>query len=178
MISESNNFVLQPTALMHETTGSDSTSTVGHAPLASVTYTDAGIASNITVVTDIDDPAGTGGWTDLVSISGGPFTFNTNSTTSGAARIRVDTVDAGSGKNLRMQIVIDGKVVWDQKIESSSGDTEVIWVPQWSDESGWYGRAIYCASSLVIRAARMGTFADSGSEVSTDIILYEYVKKV
>jgi len=168
--------ILQPTALC---VGSYGTTTVpvGHARIAGYSETGADLNTEITAVTDITDPANTGGWTELVSITGGPVNLVFEDTTQDElARVFVDENEDDTDA-LRLQILIDGEVVFDAY---SLGDNNsyAFWRPLgWQADAG-YSPEIYCETSFMIRAARKGTFADSGSRITYGSISYEYVQKI
>lgn len=178
MISQDNKFILQPTGLTVTKSGSGVTINTGQEVSAGMFYSGSDIDSSITAVTDISDPASTGGWTDLLTLSGGPFLFRFYSSAALLMpRIAVNAAE-DSGDSIRMQILIDGVIVWDvQAIGDNSGSQTAELSLFRFETSCDYHVSIFCASSLTIRAARKGAFTNGGSMIRTEDIIYEYVRR-
>ena len=181
MISQISESILQPTALSSVLAGTGATINTGQIVSPGVIYTGnaSGIDNGIGAVTDISDPAGTGGWTDLLDISGGPLQFQFfTSTVVALPKVVVNTAE-DPGAALRMQMLIDGVVVWDSQVIADGVGIHSAQMRLFVYESSLeFAPAIYCASSLLIRAAREGAFTNADSSVWTEDVQYQYVKKV
>ena len=143
---------------------------VGNAAVASINYLMSDINSGIGAVTDISDPSGTGGWTDLVSLVGGPLLVAPISATNQnrIAGIKFDRRE--STLHLRLQVLIDGAVVGDLTVShgvAQDEDSKVSVLPLAVGAGGAIPgfHPFYCETSFIIRAARVGTCAYNGGTV-------------
>jgi len=154
------------------TSGTGITTDVGHAAVTGLYYTgdgsqDGDIDANITNVTDIADPAGTGGWTDIVDITGKLQVqlFRDNSTQF--LYLSVHSSE-DSGDALRGQVLIDGTVRADFTVVGNNSDVITNWwapVVTGSGSSVYFTEPIDCNSAFKIRVAKEGTFASASSIV-------------
>lgn len=169
-----------PIELDYVASGTGHASTVGHSQVASVSHLGNGtLNATVTAVTDIADPAGTGGWTTLLSLTAGPYRVypNTYSTASVSSLLSmfVDT-NEDSGDSLRGQILIDGTVVWDQTLVGDNAGDHSVYLPGRDEGSSAYrGITLDCNTSFLVRVARKGTFADVGSYIKMCAIDYHKV---
>ena len=154
---------------------------VGHAVIDAVSLIGAALTAGIGAVSDITDPAGTGGWTDFVDLSSGPYSVGVGQVAAlKNIQISVDTVEDALDA-LRFQVIRDGIIIFDPTaIRNAGGDAFAEWsglgivanADAAPDNS--YTR-LYCASSFKIRAARVGTFADASSFLKIGSVVYDKV---
>jgi len=150
------------------TFSNDTSIVVGNPPVAAITYTPANINTIIGAVTDINDPAGTGGWTDLVDLTGGllvvPISYVGNK--DRMIEIIYDRSYEAT-LDIRLQVVIDDIVAADLLLVHNSYTrdqyAQITALPLAVDGSDYIGfHPIYCETSFVIRCARVGTSNTSG----------------
>ncbi len=148
---------------------------VGNEELASISYTAANIDGNITAVTDITDPAATGGWTDLASITDN-IKAQIRSPTGSLAIIRVNLAE-DSGDSLRLQMLRDDIVILDVTVVGDNANTMYLaWSPVVAggdDGTNYYSEPIVCQESFLIRAARKGNFTNADSYIKIGAVTYE-----
>jgi len=177
--------ILSQTKLCTAKSGDTTTITVGNNRIAAIAYNgsagDGTIDSEVTAVTDIDDPAGTGGWTDLVDLTGGPYAiaFAPASVYEAIGLGVQDEED--SGDSLRLQVLKDGDIILDIKAVGNNTAEQKI-----SCSGTCYGTdlftpsvgAFYCESSFKIRVARKGAFVNFSSSIAVPQLNYNEVEKL
>jgi len=147
----------------------------GHEQISAAEYLgDGTLNSAVGAVTDITDPAGTGGWTNLVNITGGPLIISI----VGANPWEMDIASVEDNSDaLRLQMLVDGRVILDGYGDGDSSSTEkIIWEPIQVDITATGSYPIYCASSFTIRAARVGDMTSANTYIKHGEIRYEYVE--
>ena len=140
----------------------------GNENIDAIDFTDAAIAANIGAVTDITDPAGTGGWTTLLSITGQSvlqFASDPDATVNSIARFTVhNSEDAGDA--IRMRITVDGDVAWDVTGTRTAGADSIVECLMYQNEADEDTKPQFKVdSSFLIEAARVGTFTSAASVV-------------
>lgn len=142
---------------------------VGNAPTlstgnekAGVLYSGSDIDSNIGAVTDITDPAGTGGWTDLIDLSSGPYLVQFYNDETMAI---VDSAE-DVGDSIAIEILVDGNTILSGYCVGNGASDVSIRVAEdliiESNERNW---PIFARSSILCRVARKGAFANAGSKL-------------
>ena len=158
--------IVSPTELSGAVVEGTVQHTVGNIASPAINYDYAALNSALPLVADIDAPSS---WANLVALTGGPM----------AVKILGDdpiTLSVGVGNHyLRLQVLIDGVVIWNVKVGKGSSGTNTV-------------RAVmalpyyYCQSTFTIRAARNTTLASSaGTYIKVGVaggIHYEYVQKI
>ena len=141
---------------------------VGNPPVAAITYTPANINTNIGTVTDINDPAGTGGWTNLVALTGDLLVVPISYVGNKNRMIEVVYDESAEGTlDIRLQVVIDDIVAADLLLVHNSYTrdqyAQITALPLAVDGVNYIGfHPIYCETSFVIRCARVGNSSTSG----------------
>ena len=131
----------------------------GNADIAAISYVGGGstLEANVTDVTDITDPAGSGGWTDLVDITTGPMMVQLGDATDAASDCFLYGSmhsDEAAGDDMRMQILIDSTVVLDMTLTADHANIITnYWKTLQIDSTISISEPIYCNSSFKIRAA-------------------------
>jgi hypothetical protein len=158
-------------------TGTGATITVGNSIISATNLTgsgiDSGLADAATGGGSINAP---GAWTTIAEITGGPLMFNMIYSTQayGYTYIYVHSSE-GSGDSLRLQVLIDGTIVWDAKVVADGiGNHLAYWYPMKSE--AYNTIPIYCASSLLIRGTRIGNFTSTSSIFRVGHIYYNHVR--
>jgi len=167
--------VLTPTVLGATVAGgSGETLLVGAEYISAISWDGTEINSNVTEVTDIDNPSS---WTSLVSISGKKCLVQLDSTYTTGIQVASDET---SGNALRMQILRDGDIIFDAKVEANGSNIFALSMnaPFEAKDSTMYYMPIYCKNSFVIRAVRKGTISSSSSQVRMGVIRYNEVKLI
>jgi len=171
----SNGSLIRPTEMGYSKSYNP-TIIMGHHQISAVEHFGNGtLNASVGAVTDITDPAGTGGWTNLVNITGGPLIVSI----VGANPYGMRMSDADTDSNaLRMQMLVDGKAVLDSygygESESTAGI--VAWEPIQVDVTEGASCPIYCPSTFTIRAARVGDMVSGETYIKHGEIRYEYVE--
>lgn len=143
---------------------------VGHGEIAAVSLADTALDAAVGAVTDLADPAGTGGWTNLVDLTGGPLLIAPISETNQGriAGIKFDKRELEL--HLRLQVLIDGVVVGDLTVAHGIGNNEDAKIKVLPLAVGAVGaipgfHPFYCETSFTVRAARIGACGYAGSTV-------------
>ena len=173
--------ILSQTKLCGVKSGAGAIITTGNLKIGGVSYTGtATIDSQVTAVTDIDDPAGSGGWTDLVDLTGGPYVVTfTSAAYYAVLRIAVAAVE-DSGDSLRLQVLKDGDVIWDAKAVGDNANAQSVYCngTQYSTQLRPSVGNIYCETSFKIRVARKGGYTEVDSVITVQSMQYNEVEKL
>jgi hypothetical protein len=147
--------------------------TVGIPQIATLTYNGAQIQSNVTGVTDIADPAGSGGWTPLVQFPVGlvavsPFNIQFYAALNSHLDLTVASAEP-AGNALRAQFLVDGQVVLDITVTGDGGTTRTQrWAPITYD--GGRTPPLVCLETFEVRVARYGAFSSASSALKLGTI--------
>lgn len=119
-------------------------------------YYAADINTNITNVTDITDPAGTGGWTTLLSYTGSGYRLTSVLANGRLINFQNDPID--SGKSFRLQATIDGEIVFDTYVTFDATNSETWgWGLPYATAAGTaFSFPLFAKSDFVLKAARSG----------------------
>ena len=164
----------RPTQLMASAVNAG-VATVGHIANAAVSLDGTTLNAAVGLVTDINDPAGTGGWTNIVNLTGGPLMVVPRYDNVNALHF-VEMYSAAQGHGIRTQVLIDNVVASDLIIPADvfsyvgSGDIR----PLYYDFDTLFGyHPIYCETSFIVRAAREATcYPDEFIKVTAIDFLY------
>ena len=171
MIWRSGASSFRPSQLMAKSTD-DGVAIVGHKKIERQEITSVN-HSIIGAVTDINDPAGSGGWTNLVALTGGPMMVVPRYEAASGLHL-VEMVNTNNHA-IRAQVLIDDVVVADimsDIVLSSDGSGDIR--PLYFDYNGFLGYLpIYCERSFTIRAAKDASFY-SGEFVKITAIDFIY----
>ena len=161
---------LIPVEMQVEKTGTGITNSVGHTSLLSNTsWSGTTINSNIGAVTQITDPASTGGWTVLASMSGKKMVLVWTGTASVVGMSCANSEPAG--RALRTQILVDGTIVCDTTVEADGVTTISQNISALNNIEAVYSGFV-CEDSFQLRCAREGSFSAVGSQYSFGSINY------
>jgi len=141
--------------------------TFGNAIALSGSSTAGTIDSTITNVTDISDPAGTGGWTDLVDITNTEdYTEFRASATSSYWVIRANS-SANGDTHYRIQIVVDDVIAGDVEVTASVGTSGQVGIRHVDRAigSGNEHTSIFFKDTLKIRVARQTVTTTSSDQI-------------
>jgi hypothetical protein len=126
-----------------------------------VSHTGADLTSAIGAVTDITDPAGSGGWTDILDLADGPYLLQLMSTLSVGVKV-YNTEDVGD--SLAMEILADGNAIF--RCHAVGDGVGVPYVyPSGPLADSSLLTPFTVKESLKVRAARVGTFTSTNSYV-------------
>lgn len=166
MIWRSGASSFRPSQLMAKSTD-DGVAIVGHKKIErqEITLVNHSI---IGTVTDINDPAGTGGWTNLVALTGDLLVVPISYVGNKNRMIEVVYDESAEGTlDIRLQVVIDDIVAADLLLVHNSYTrdqyAQITALPLAVDGVDYIGfHPIYCETSFVIRCARVGNSNPGG----------------
>lgn len=158
------------------TSGTGITVNVGHADIAQINYLNGSeINAAIAAVTDISDPDNTGGWTDVIDLSGSKMeVFVGSALVNGIVYMRLDNTE-DSGDALRAQILVDNTIVADITCIANNSDVIANYIAHHKDFGGNAARrtCFECNTSFKIRAARKGSLTDVDTDFSIGPVVYQ-----
>ena len=147
--------------------GTGITATVGNAYIAEISKTGASV--DVESVADIASPSA---WTDLIDLSGKYQIFWKHHSTVGLSLVQIvvaNTEDTGNA--IRLQVLRDGDVVWDQTVTRAEGGaiTQQLYYTVIANSA----QTLFCEESFTVRAARKGTMASASSLIKIGAMAYE-----
>lgn len=137
------------------------TLSVGSEYIAAITWlgSTGDFDSNIGAVTDITDPAGTGGWTDIIDVTPSNGGSGILWLMSSTINLWIDLTEA-AGTAARLQILDGtGKIVLDVTCEQNAGADSIANITMAAQEE-----SLFFNAGLKIRVARKGSVTTASSK--------------
>lgn len=141
----------------------------GNMQIQAVSVTGSSLDAALESVADITSPSA---WTELISISGKAEINWYPTATDNTLTLTVDSAE-DAGDAIRIQVLIDGNIVWDcHCIKDSSDMTQILILASPTTNPG----TLFCKSSFVVRGARKGAFTNVASLYSFGKLFYRFLE--